>query len=305
MSTLPHSTTPHHPRRRRAAAVLALALAVALAQAAWATDATQHWKQEWFAYEREIQTWCHANAPQQMDTCMQTEMAKHGVSPAFFAQLRQGTMPQAAANTSVSQTNSVTNGRRQPLDVSQSRMVRTNVGAVDVATLQTDGKEERGVVDGIPYQVLPGGSASFGSHDIWASEKYWFVEHKIDPIHDHRIWTLVNLKGLVVMLIRTPTGQQWLSVHISHGKHGCYPGSVDYLRIDSWTPWQVACDKAWENDSARRIIQALSTGTDARTQYTAWPWNTPQNKTIELRGFAVAWRYLQWLSQQPVMTTGR
>lgn len=52
-------------------------------------DTLEAWRQEWFAYESELQAWCAQNTPTAIATCMQTEMAKRGVSPAFFATLRQ------------------------------------------------------------------------------------------------------------------------------------------------------------------------------------------------------------------------
>lgn len=51
-------------------------------------DDYEHWRQEWFAYEREISTWCTQQGQQTRQGCLREEMGKHGVSPAFFANLR-------------------------------------------------------------------------------------------------------------------------------------------------------------------------------------------------------------------------
>jgi hypothetical protein len=46
------------------------------------------WRQEWFAYERELRVWCTKHLPAMVESCLQQEMAKYGVSPAFFSNLR-------------------------------------------------------------------------------------------------------------------------------------------------------------------------------------------------------------------------
>jgi len=47
------------------------------------------WQQGWLDYERELTAWCRSYYPTAMPQCLQAEMEKHGVSPAFFDDLRQ------------------------------------------------------------------------------------------------------------------------------------------------------------------------------------------------------------------------
>ena len=47
------------------------------------------WRQGWLEYERELTAWCRSAYSTTMPQCLQAEMAKHGVSPAFFDALRQ------------------------------------------------------------------------------------------------------------------------------------------------------------------------------------------------------------------------
>src|SRR5262249_18972269 len=66
------------------------------------------WRQEWFAYERELQAWCTARYAMMVDICLQTEMAKHGVSPAFIDNLRKSSSPLTTAQASPPLPSSVT-----------------------------------------------------------------------------------------------------------------------------------------------------------------------------------------------------
>jgi hypothetical protein len=191
------------------------------------------------------------------------------------------------------------------LDIAESRMARANIGLVDAKALRRDGEDELGVIDGIPYRLFADGSASFGTHELRRGfDINWNVRIRTDNMHDDQTW-MVSQRGLAVGMIRTKTGRRSHFAFITNGKYGCYPGSIEYLRIDHATPLQVACDDYWDEASTKRIIAALSRGTEALTRYTAWPSRVTQDETISLNGFAVAWRYVQWLSQQPMKTANR
>lgn len=45
-------------------------------------------RQTWLTYERALRAWCTQYYPASVDLCLQTEMAKYGVSPEFFAVLQ-------------------------------------------------------------------------------------------------------------------------------------------------------------------------------------------------------------------------
>jgi hypothetical protein len=45
------------------------------------------WREAWYAYGREIRAWCTTHSLHAIQTCLEREMAKQGVSPAFFADL--------------------------------------------------------------------------------------------------------------------------------------------------------------------------------------------------------------------------
>jgi tetratricopeptide (TPR) repeat protein len=46
-----------------------------------------HMQEAWYAYGREIRAWCTTHSLQTLGTCLEREMAKQGVSPAFFEKL--------------------------------------------------------------------------------------------------------------------------------------------------------------------------------------------------------------------------
>lgn len=46
-------------------------------------------RETWLTYERELRAWCTQYDPARLDICLRTEMAKYGVSPAFFADLQR------------------------------------------------------------------------------------------------------------------------------------------------------------------------------------------------------------------------
>ena len=78
------------------------------------TAAINVWRNEWFAYERELRAWCTKNAPATLDTCMQQEMTKHGVSPAFFATLRAGRLPSSPSPSSMEGRNPTAGAQTAP-----------------------------------------------------------------------------------------------------------------------------------------------------------------------------------------------
>ena len=88
------------------------------------TAAFNVWRNEWFAYERELQEWCTKNSPAALDACMQREMAKHGVSPAFFATLHAGGLPAPAPPSASGPVPAPSQNSReaQPYDAHQSAL---------------------------------------------------------------------------------------------------------------------------------------------------------------------------------------
>jgi hypothetical protein len=88
------------------------------------TAAINMWRNEWFAYERELRAWCLKQAPAALDLCLQREMAKYGVSPAFFAMLHAGklpatAMPSAPQSPDIPDQASESSGSEQPTQASQ------------------------------------------------------------------------------------------------------------------------------------------------------------------------------------------
>lgn len=65
--------------------LLVLAVAQAPAQTAQTHDT---WRQGWFEYEQALQGWCTQHFPARREACIKEQMAKHGVSPTFFTNLR-------------------------------------------------------------------------------------------------------------------------------------------------------------------------------------------------------------------------
>ena len=47
------------------------------------------WREAWYAYGREIRAWCATHYLRTLQTCLEREMAKQGVSPAFFEELHK------------------------------------------------------------------------------------------------------------------------------------------------------------------------------------------------------------------------
>jgi hypothetical protein len=45
------------------------------------------WREAWYAYGREIRAWCATHYLHTLPACLEREMAKQGVSPAWFADL--------------------------------------------------------------------------------------------------------------------------------------------------------------------------------------------------------------------------
>ncbi len=82
--------TGHGEKHKRIMQLLGLGGLVwlALVWPAWGDD-IDTWRQAWCDYEREIRAWCTKWSPTSPELCMQQEMAKHDVSPAFFTNLCQ------------------------------------------------------------------------------------------------------------------------------------------------------------------------------------------------------------------------
>lgn len=49
------------------------------------------WREAWYAYGREVRAFCATHYPQTVGTCLEREMRKQGVSPAFFTELYTAT----------------------------------------------------------------------------------------------------------------------------------------------------------------------------------------------------------------------
>lgn len=95
------------------------------------------WRQEWFAYEREITAWCTKNYAPMRAKCLQSEMAQHGVSPAFFEKLRAEaatTSPpvQPSDTSNKIRLEELTPEQRQELFVFGARAMGLEAGVGDV-----------------------------------------------------------------------------------------------------------------------------------------------------------------------------
>jgi hypothetical protein len=211
-------------------------------------------RQTWLTYAGELRAWCTQYSPASLDLCLQTEMAKYGLSPEFFAAL-QGQSQDA----------------NDPLPVTPE--------APAPVSLHDPGPVTPEAPAPVSLSAVPAPDSAPALHG-------WTWTCRTDPISN--AWTCgasqADLHVAIVGYARKPL------VWIADDRQRM-PGSLSSLRLDEDTAYQTR--QMWTGASAHTIITRMLTAQVAHTRYAAWPSDQGVDGTVSLAGFAEVWRALQ------------
>lgn len=118
----------------------------------------------------------------------------------------------------------------------------------------------------------------------------WAVSCDQDPIEDTRSCR-VSREDLAVYVDSEANRFVWVG-------YDHFPGSEVAIRVDTGTPLRAE-EHGWSATRAESVIRALRLGREARTRFIRWPYRSPVDGEVDLRGFSAAHSWATCVLQLP------